>query len=229
MEKIPTLFRRGEDHKIYDQVAKDCGGVSAGRGYATVKIDGTACRLHGGILFKRLTLKPTKKGLQRMKSFYMEDGIKRPYILRLQDYDAPKSWMPAPASADPVTGKWPGWVMIDAEAPEDRWYREGWEHRVSLEGLLIPNQTYELVGPKVQGNPYGLQVHTLVPHGIEMHGVPTDFEGLRGWLFVNEVEGVVWHWPRPKGTRYAKIKRRDFGLDWPLEGRFAPLPPGYVP
>ena len=37
-------------------------------------------------------------------------------------------------------------------------------------------------------------------------------EGLKEWLEVHIIEGLVWHHP---GGRMVKIKRSDFGFEWP--------------
>lgn len=85
----------------------------------------------------------------------------------------------------------------------------------------VPVQAYELVGPKVQGNPYGiapLNRHRLWQHGanFERRGTPEPprgFDAIRRFLVAYpQHEGIVW-W-HPDGRR-AKIKRRDFGLEWP--------------
>ena len=114
--------------------------------------------------------------------------------------------------ADEKTGHWPGWVPV-GDGPEDKWYRE------ALGNQSLPDGTYELCGPKVQGNPEGLASHELIPHGAELlSGVPTGFEALRAWLTANHVEGIVW-WSLGAGAEpIAKIKRRDFGLPWPPAG-----------
>jgi hypothetical protein len=68
--------------------------------------------------------------------------------------------------------------------------------------------TYELCGPKVQGNPEGMDAHVLVPHGkFVLREAPRDFEGLAAWLRENPYEGIVWHHP---DGRMAKLKRKDF-------------------
>ncbi len=69
--------------------------------------------------------------------------------------------------------------------------------------------TYELCGPKVNGDPEQLGVHRLVRHATaeEFGGVPRDFDGLMTWLLAHpEFEGVVWHHP---DGRMAKLKYRD--------------------
>ena len=107
--------------------------------------------------------------------------------------------------ADPETGKTVGWVPVGAGA-EDRWHREGLENLADqVDG------TYELVGPKVQGNPEKRERHELVRHArlaID-EPVPRDFAGLRGWLEGRDVEGLVFHHP---DGRMGKIKLRDFGF-----------------
>jgi hypothetical protein len=106
--------------------------------------------------------------------------------------------------ADPVTGKRVGWVPVDPSNPADRYHLEALR-----QGL--PHGTYELVGPKIQGNPEGTAIHYLKKHA-EAHiydGVPRDFDGLRAWIANMDIEGLVFHHP---DGRMAKIKKRDFGL-----------------
>ncbi|MGW4330483.1 RNA ligase 1 family protein [Nocardia sp. NPDC004573] len=69
--------------------------------------------------------------------------------------------------------------------------------------------TYELVGPRVNGNPEHQQRHILVPHGGEILelDVPRDYDGLAAWLHAHPWEGVVWH---NSDGRMAKLKARDF-------------------
>jgi hypothetical protein len=103
---------------------------------------------------------------------------------------------------DPQTGHWPGWLPV-GEGPEDRYHREGWANTPGL-----PDGTYELVGPKVQGNPEGIKQHLLVQHGAELlPEVPRDYEGLKAYLEPLHIGGVVWHHP---DGRMVKIKRKDF-------------------
>jgi hypothetical protein len=103
---------------------------------------------------------------------------------------------------DPVTGKSFGWVPV-GDGPEDKWHREA--------ALPDEDGTYELVGPKVQGNPEGYEKHTLVRHGAtpSMPPPPLTFIGLRNYFDLIDVEGIVWHHP---DGRMAKIKAKDFGL-----------------
>lgn len=107
------------------------------------------------------------------------------------------------ADFDEETGKTVGWVPVGA-GPEDRWHREA-----LATAQVIKDGTYELVGPKVQGNPEHAAGHDLILHGsIMIEPVPRTFDGLRDWLATQDIEGVVFHHPN---GRMAKIKLRDFG------------------
>lgn len=105
--------------------------------------------------------------------------------------------------ADPETKKVVGWVPV-GDMPQDCWHREAFGGQ--------PDGTYELIGPKIQGNPEGVSTHTLVLHSIGLafaNDPPRTFDGLREWLPSRDIEGIVWHHP---DGRMAKIKLRDFGL-----------------
>lgn len=110
-------------------------------------------------------------------------------------------------SFDEETGKRIGWRPV-GDGPEDTWHREGF---ANLETKV--DGTYELVGPKTQGNPEKFEVQTLVPHTVERLGisgdVPRDFDGLKAYLVGQDIEGFVFHHP---DGRMAKIKLRDFGM-----------------
>ncbi len=129
-------------------------------------------------------------------------------------YDAKKGRVP-PAGfeqaqdPDPVTGHWPGWLPV-GDGPEDRWHREA-----NLLMGRLTDGTYELIGPKIQSNPYKLQEHILVRHGewVFDDDPPRTYDELRIWFEENNVEGIVWNHP---GGDMVKIKRRDFGLKWPV-------------
>ena len=103
-----------------------------------------------------------------------------------------------------------GWLPV-SEAPADRWHREAFSAAIGR-----ADGTYELIGPRVQSNPYGLKVHCLMRHGSRViEGFPRDHDSIWSWFAANEpIEGVVWHHP---DGRMAKIKRRDFGLPWPVK------------
>lgn len=108
---------------------------------------------------------------------------------------------------DENTGKTVGWVPV-GDGPDDRWHREAFNDYVAK----VPG-TYELIGPKIQGNKDGTLAHTLMAHedAAVYEDAPRTFDGLKAWLAERVIEGLVWH---HSDGRMAKIKRRDFGLKW---------------
>jgi len=117
----------------------------------------------------------------------------------------PSGW--TEADHDPVTGKRFGWVPV-GDGPEDRWHKEAWVTQTAR--AVLPDGTYELLGPKIQGNPEGVQSHVLSLHGVGNGlDVPRDFVSIRNYLATHDIEGIVWHHP---DGRMVKIKGRDFGL-----------------
>lgn len=192
MKKIISLFQRdyAGDRLVRNELTPGAEWVVAGEGIATRKFDGTCCMIRGGRLFKR---------------YEGKQGGKFP-----ADFEAA-------TEADPVTHKIQGWVPV-GHGSEDQWHREAWETMSlrDIDGVSRPNAvptyfkdaTYELVGPKVQGNPERYQHHTLVKHGeYLLRDAPRDFEGLKSYLEASDFEGIVWHHP---DGRMVKIKRRDF-------------------
>ena len=124
-----------------------------------------------------------------------------------------KKGKPAPegfvlVETDEATGKSVGWVPV-GDGPEDAYFREAFDNHFCKPG----DGTYELIGPKSQGNVENFGGHAMVPHKGGMlkllqDEVPRDFDSLRDWLEGKDIEGVVWHHP---DGRMAKIKGRDFG------------------
>lgn len=124
-----------------------------------------------------------------------------------------KSGQPEPlgfvlAGHDETTGKTVGWVQVDTSA-EDRWHNEALACT-----RLVHVGTYELCGPKVNGNPERIDHHTFILHGDWPAEAPRDFGGIADFLRQYSMEGIVWHHP---DGRMAKIKSRDFGIDWPAK------------
>lgn len=116
---------------------------------------------------------------------------------------APAGFMPA-QEPDAVTGDVPGWLPI---TEQDKWHQEA-----LINERPIPDGTYELCGPKVQGNPEGFSRHILVRHSVELLiDCPRDFGGIKAYLQAHDYEGVVW-WrdlSNPDCDK-VKIKRKDF-------------------
>lgn len=196
MNKIPTLFVRDPDDRkhVIDEVTPGCEWVLDGEGRATRKYDGTCVMFDGEAWWARREVKPGKQ--------------------------PPPNYVPI--STDEVTGKTMGWEPIEqsshaashAEVMETKWYLPFYE--------LLPG-TFELIGPKVNGNPEGATTACAIRHGYEAYNdrviveaVPLTFAGLAEYLPTLDWEGVVWHHP---DGRMAKLKRRDFPPASPQENQ----------
>lgn len=109
---------------------------------------------------------------------------------------------------DATTGKSFGWIPVHVKNPEDKWHIQAFD----LLDSTYQDGTYELIGPKIQGNPEEVQNHVLVNHKdsdlIMTEPLLRSFEGLNKWLEDHVIEGLVFH---HEDGRMAKIKLRDFG------------------
>ena len=202
MKKIPTLFERDPDTKyryVTRTVHPDCRWVIDGEGWPTYKWDGTAVRIDtNGRAWKR----------RELRADFIDKRGERVTV------ELPAEWWQE-GEADPATGKRVGWVPVDPGDPGDQWHREALD---ADHGKLTAG-TYELVGPKVQGNPHGLAYHQLVAHGsFHLQNVPTGYDELAEYMsdldrvdieLREGFEGIVWHHP---DGRMVKIKARDFGV-----------------
>lgn len=185
MKKVPTLFERdwdGDRSRVLPIVTAGCEWVLEGEGVATRKYDGTCMMFDGNGWYARREVKPGKTPPEIFV------GVDR----------------------DEQTGKVIGWVPAP-ESPFARFFLEALEADQRWEILTDWEPgTYELVGPKIQGNPEGYTTHQLIRHaGAERYIVPRSFEGMRELLAELDVEGFVFH---HEDGRMAKIKKRDFGL-----------------
>lgn len=119
----------------------------------------------------------------------------------------PEGFIPA-QDPDPVTGHWPGWLKVSG-ANEDKWFREGFDNTAVNTNQ---NSTYELVGPRINGNKEGFDSHRLLIHGgMVLKDAPRTFAELKEWFKDQDIEGIVWHHP---DGRMVKIKKKDFGYKW---------------
>lgn len=204
MKKIKSLFERDYEgtRRAYDSVVPGSEWVINGEGVATVKFDGTSCMVSDGILYKRYDRKLTKAGYRRKQNG--ETPTKGDFK------PAPENWIAAESEPNVHTGHWPGWLPVDFSAPENRWHYEAWK----IFDCYLPDGTYELVGPKIGGNPHKLTEHDFWKHGSVVFDTdpPRDFYGLEEWFADTYIEGIVWHHP---DGRMVKIKRSDFGYNWP--------------
>lgn len=188
MKKIISLFQRNyeTDRLVRNEVVPGAEWVLAGEGTPTRKLDGTACLVKGGRLYKRFDAKVGRA--------------------------LPAGFEPTEPAPDAVSGHWPGWVPVGDELAS-QWHREAWRNHLEASGIPADG-TYELLGPKIQGNPEGMPTHVLVPHNDwPLSDVPRDFAGIRDYLRAHGIEGIVW-W-RDIGDPdcdKVKIKAKDFGI-----------------
>jgi len=112
------------------------------------------------------------------------------------------------ADFDEITGKTVGWLPVDEN---DNWHKEAFILMRSFGDSNIKDGTYELVGPKVQGNLEDCDFHMLINHNDAdiFIDVPRNYDGIKEWLADKDIEGLVFH---HEDGRMAKIKKRDFGL-----------------
>ena len=192
MQKIPTLFLRDENYPklVTSQVDEEAAWVTHNEGQATVKFDGTCCAFWNGIWYAR-------------------------HRHRDEQGSPPEGWIHWSLTGE--SGH--GWLPVSEENPSHRYHLEAVAAGAHTNGSVFdpPIGTYELVGPKVQSNPYGQDRHVLWKHGsVRVQGPAREFGVIRDWLSNSDVEGIVWH---HHDGRMAKIKRTDFGLPWPLNKR----------
>ena len=123
-----------------------------------------------------------------------------------KDRKPPENFIPA-QDPDPITGHWPGWVKCNIDDKQWRWHFEAFYD----ENSTFRNGTYELCGPKINGNPEKLENHVLIAHdcAFRFYDAPRTFNELKEWFTDKNIEGVVWHHP---DGRMVKIKKKDFGL-----------------
>lgn len=187
MQKIPTLFKRNEADRrfVTDEVNPGCEWVLAGEGVPTRKYDGTCVMFDGERWWARREVKPGKK--------------------------APDNYVPV--TTDETTGKTMGWEPIE-QSPFAKFHAEAVADAADLGGAVFETGTYELVGPRIQGNPEGSPRHHLVPHAYAtwLRDTGRTYGDIKAQIMALKdkgVEGIVWH---HRDGRMAKLKVRDF--DW---------------
>lgn len=222
MKKIPTLFEREfENHRLVrtlDKVTPGFEWVLNGDGIATIKYDGSCCAVIDGKFYVRYDAKAGRK--------------------------PPEGAIPC-CDPDSVTGHWPNWLEVDILNPQKdyKWFVKAFMNTFwppqpiswrewnqldfdSLHPIPAQNATYEAIGPHFNNNPYHMDQDRLIMHGqtiLDEEIFPDilgngdgkrTFEGIRTYLENTEVEGIVF-WK--DGEPRCKIKRRDFGFEWPIK------------
>ncbi|XP_029909725.1 RNA ligase 1 isoform X1 [Myripristis murdjan] len=201
-------------------------------------------------LWARLDRKPNKQAEKRFKKYQHAHKSCKGFTWNVpEDFKTvPETWIPAHRvkyhNSHPVPdehGHIPGWVPVEKDNKQYCWHASVVDHDAAVALVLRPSaeeedmleivtvqlaelmeQTLELIGTNVNGNPYGLgskkqPVHALVSHGsVRIRKPPAvDFQQLRAWFQESpegQVEGIVWHCG--DGT-LLKVHRHHLGLSWP--------------
>lgn len=190
MKKIPTLFERVyENHKIV--------------GIKDVVTPGCEEAFKNGIA----TIKIDGSCCAIIdREFYKRYDCKK-------GRKPPKGAIPC-CDPDPVTGHWPHWVKVDPDNPSDKWFVEAYNNS-RLRNRFYKYMSFEAVGPHFNGNPYNCNRDFIIEHGVIFIDVKRDFESIKEYLEDHKIEGLVF-WLN--GEPVCKIKRRDFGFEWPVKG-----------
>ncbi|XP_054475839.1 uncharacterized protein C12orf29 homolog isoform X2 [Anoplopoma fimbria] len=201
-------------------------------------------------LWARLDRKPNKQAEKRFKKYRHSNQSCKGFTWNVgEDFKTvPETWIPAHRvkhhNGHPVpdeNGHIPGWVPVEKDNKQYCWHASVVDSEARAALVLRPcaededmlevasvqladllEQTLELIGTNVNGNPYGLgskkqPVHCLVSHGsVRIKSPPpVDFQQLCSWFQESpegRVEGIVWHCN--DGT-LIKVHRHHLGLRWP--------------
>lgn len=109
---------------------------------------------------------------------------------------------------DSITGHWPHWIKCYRLNSADKFHFEAFDKAVFEDG------TYELCGPKINGNKEKLSDHVLIRHGSEVIDLKDfSFNAIKDFLSKeeNDIEGIVFHAADGSG-RMCKIRKSDFWI-----------------
>ena len=185
MEKIPTLFDRGDDFRVVERVRAGCEWVFDGQGAATEKLDGTNIRLTvraGAVVRVEKRRNPSKAHKAR--------GIVDGWYVDADEHAADDKWI-FEAARNTDTSAWPdGEHSCEALGP-----------RIQGNGLDL--QAHTCV-------PFNLEIPVYEIADRSFNGLKASLAELESRFAPGHLaEGIVFH--HPDGRR-AKIKRRDFAF-----------------
>jgi len=200
MRKIPGLFmlKTKSSEADTERVNPECLWVldRAVPITVTVKRDGTAMMRKDGKWYQRRVLKVHTVAGGVSGTLPAPNGFEPAQVAPTYDQENRQL-------------EWPGWVPLSEQ------YREAMVE-AQME-LCVDDGTYELCGPKINGNPEQLEKHTLFRHGSEVIEVSDllvrSKEIIIQIVKLTRAEGIVIY---GSGDRKAKVKRREFRFDWPI-------------
>lgn len=181
MKKIPTIFKR--DVNNMKRILREVNQDCAW----VFKGEGIATRKYNG------TCCLVKGGIL-YKRREVKEGRAKPEGFIEVDFDK-------------VTRKVFGWVPVN-DGKEDQWHLEAFSRGKKSRFI---DGTYELCGPKIQGNSEYLDQHILIAHAhaYKYPDIDRTYDGIKEFLGGMNIEGIVFHHP---DGRMAKIKVRDYDM-----------------
>jgi hypothetical protein len=165
---------------------------------ATIKFDGTAAFFENGQLYKRWNRKLNKQFIRKAKKL-KENFIPEDWMFK----DIPEGSIACENQPDKITMHYPYWIPV-GNGNEDLMFREALKE---ASGNMENGVSYELIGPKIQGNPHDIDKHILVKHGGNViKNMEMSYDGIYNWMRKNNAEGIVFH---GKDGKKSKIRRKD--------------------
>lgn len=123
-----------------------------------------------------------------------------------------------PTREEKASGAEPGYVRANRDDPQDKHIFAAVD-ATDFSTWMNGAWPCEALGPKIQGGIEStapkLYPFSWNPDWIEEE-IPLTYDGIKAYLETHAIEGIVWHEQSNIG-RMAKIKRRDFGLQWPVK------------
>lgn len=121
-----------------------------------------------------------------------------------------------PTREEKASGAEPGYVRANRDDPQDKHIFAAVD-ATDFSTWMNGAWPCEALGPKIQG---GVESETpcLYPFSFDPALLPRieiDYDAIKAFLETHPIEGIVW-----QGTNHylaVKIKRRDFGLSWPVK------------
>jgi len=193
MKKIPRLFsKKREKHISKESIWVYEKNILE---CAYIKIDGVPCLSIEGVLYKRFNRK-----LLRNKKRKPE----------------PSHWIPSEAEPSEFEKNWYGWTIITQKSC-DKYYIKGLHNYIKSHNHKLSSGIYELIGPKINNNPYKIEDYYLIPHCSHKVYIFVSYHSILNYFLTDSIgsvsEGLVFY---GIGNRRAKVRRKDLGLEWPI-------------
>jgi hypothetical protein len=189
MKKIPTLFVRNPENMklVTREVNPECEWLFNEPSFATIKKDGTNIQV------------------------IVHDG-------KCINVNKRRN----PTREQKALGDEPGYIQADRNDSADQYIFAAVD---ATDFSNWPNGDWscEALGPKIQGGiesnvpelyPFSLY-STVIIDFSNIENITYDY--IQKYLEDHEIEGIVWREAAEENPRFAKIKRRDFGLQWPVK------------